>query len=201
MDVKRAWRKDPPQADITTLGGLVTDFKQRFPNTERDTVMEVAARAPTLAKAINAACASIGTNGKQHNHQSRVSAEARKELASVLKAKQRQLRSFTDFDQLHDFIAELGVAGIGPVTMYDVATRVGAWLELSPESVYLHAGVQGGALALGLVVKGDKVDRIARAALPVEFMQLTADEAEDFLCTYRTTFKPTMVKVYPDDAI
>jgi hypothetical protein len=45
---------------------------------------------------------------------------------------------------------EIGlIAGIGRLTVYDVATRIGAHVDLAPERAYLHAGTATGAKGTG----------------------------------------------------
>ena len=44
----------------------------------------------------------------------------------------------------------MGIRGIGVLTVYDVATRIAAHLDLEPARVYVHAGTAEGARALGL---------------------------------------------------
>jgi hypothetical protein len=53
------------------------------------------------------------------------------------------------------------------------ATYWGAFLDLSPEFVYLHCGTRDGARALGLL------------------RCLSADDLESFLCTFKDRFKAT----------
>lgn len=124
-----------------------------------------------------------------HNHQSKVREANRQALAiRILTRIERHHRGFTSFDDLHDVIEELRPEGIGPVTTYDVAVRIAAFLRIEPESLYLHAGVRQGwdALMGGESGGRHKLKRIPRWAWPEELRVLPADEVEDFLCTYRT---------------
>ena len=56
--------------------------------------------------------------------------------------------------------------------VYDTAVRIGAYLNLEPEEVYLHAGTKKGAAALGF--KHRKT--IDPKVLPREFQSLSAVE-------------------------
>jgi len=75
----------------------------------------------------------------------------------------------------------LPIAGIGILIVYDVTTWIGAYLDLAPEVVYLHAGAGKGAAALGF----DKRGTVNRRDLPRAFWRLRANEIEDCLCIYK----------------
>ena len=94
------------------------------------------------------------------------------------------MRKCSSFEALHTLIEREigGIPDIGPLTVYDVATRIGAHLQLEPEKVYLHSGTKKGARALGL---GARRKSLEPAELPVEFGRLTAREIEDCLCLYK----------------
>lgn len=143
-----------------------------------------------------------------HNHQTRVPESIRQEFGERLLAWRRPMRRIAmgpavlAFDALHDLCdAARPERGIGPVTLYDVATRIGAYLDVHPTSLYVHAGVREGLYAL---MEGSspetfedrrswaRVERIPEdnlVALWPEFKGLPPDEVEDLLCTYRDCFK------------
>ena len=75
---------------------------------------------------------------------------------------------------------------IGPLAIYDTACRIGAYLKLRPDKVYLHAGVRVGARAIGL---GQGRDVLEVDELPVPFRRLAAGEIEDCLCIYKNELK------------
>lgn len=187
MDITREFAARPPREELSDLGALVRDWIWRTEEKTltRDPVMDWCAEAPDFWTAVWRACRSRGANGKMHNHQSKVREANRQALAvRILTRIERRHRGFTDFDDLHDTIEELAPPGIGPVTVYDVAVRIGAFLRVEPTSLYLHAGVRIGWEALmGKPYRG--VKRIPARYLPPEFEPLPADEVEDFLCTYR----------------
>jgi hypothetical protein len=67
-----------------------------------------------------------------------------------------------------------------------MALRIGARFGLEPKRVYVHAGTRDGARALGL-----DADRrtIEMAELPAPIRRLTAREAEDLLCIYKSRLR------------
>lgn len=208
MDIKkREWRTNPPRREVDTLEGLVFDFKWRFPRDRRDMVVEYCREAYLLSQAVDRACASRTSpeiGGKMHNHQSRVPEAVRRAFAeSILEVKGIRRQS-PDFDSLFDLLEARAVPGIGPVTLYDVATRVGAFLGVEPTSLYLHAGVRQGVRALdlalpsrwnadsgGLAMQWNRIERIRGDVVIArwpEFVGMPPDEVEDFMCTYRSVF-------------
>jgi len=182
MDVKRELNG----VVLRTLGEVVDDFYTRFPPSRRDRVVEYARTAPTYRTAVVRACRSRDDRGKMHNHQSRVPRRALHALSVRLTDKYVSARACRNFDELHDLVRSCGGPGIGPVTTYDVAVRIGAFLGHEPMSVYLHAGVRLGWETLtGVRFAGE---RIERPDLPPELRACPADDVEDILCTYRAVF-------------
>lgn len=212
MDVKkREFRVNPPREELDSLAAIVRDYSWRFPRSKRDMVWEWCRVAPSLRVAVERACASRSEDGKMHNHQSRVHESARNEFCLLILEWKRDImrilnagmhKEYADykdpFDALHDLLDRIKPPGIGPVTVYDVATRIGAYLGVEPTSLYIHAGVRIGLNYLSwatidpLATKSfRRIDRIPATVLHTlwpEFSELPPDEVEDFLCTYRDCF-------------
>jgi hypothetical protein len=123
-------------------------------------------------------------DGHRHPHSYRRKLEALKEAYRRLQAIPGEMQKCSSFEALHDLIEReiSSIDDIGPLTVYDMATRIGAHLHLEPEKVYLHSGTKKGAGALGL---GARRKTLELAELPVEFARLTASESEDCLCLYK----------------
>lgn len=181
--------RHPPRAPLNTLANIVADWHFRYgvngvEKLQRDTVVDVCKRSRDLEEAIGSACASKRTNGKLHNHQSRVPWAIREHFADLIKARLTK-EPPRDFDHLIGMLERIRPAGIGDVTTYDVATRIGGYLNLEPTTVYLHADVAYGYCQLMKYGKGRKPPaKVARDSLPPPLNELPADEAEDFLCSY-----------------
>jgi hypothetical protein len=204
MDIEREWRVRPPTEPMTDLGAIVRDYVVRFPRERRDMVWEYCRTAPDLKTAILRAVRSRGEDGKMHNHQTRVPEAIREEFGSECRLQRRNIdltmKSKMDkFDALHDLLDSIKPKGIGPVTLYDVATRIGAFLGVDPTSLYLHAGVREGINLLNDGENGayfdrkewSKIERVPQDRLRgiwPEFSALPPDEVEDLLCTYRNAF-------------
>jgi hypothetical protein len=127
-------------------------------------------------------------NGKMHGHQCRVSPKLVKGLSEALRDKKCP-EDFTDFAEVYDWTQSVThrVKGLGTMTAYDVARRLGAWLKISPSSVYLHSGTKIGANRLGIY--GDVV---ALNQFPQEIQSLGSTHAENFLCLYKESLYKTM---------
>jgi hypothetical protein len=87
----------------------------------------------------------------------------------------KQLAKTADFAALHALVeGEIGeITGIGALTVYDIAHRIGAHFGKAPRPAYLHAGIRKGARVFN--ISGDSFDpRI----LPKAFSRLAPYEIE-----------------------
>jgi hypothetical protein len=136
----------------------------------------------SLEDAVTKAAMAELPNGQRFIHQHRIPAavlgQARDALLKL------DYRSLTSFAELHELVAKTlhPIHGVGLLTIYDTAHRLGAYFKLSPEHVYLHAGVRVGAKALGLQ---DWKDKLTMNVFPQAFQRLRPEQAEDCLCIYK----------------
>lgn len=139
-------------------------------------------RMPSLEEAVSEAALSKSTTGKRHPHQRRIPSTALNQVRKALLG--IKLSKFRSFEELHEKIKSTigNIPKIGPLAIYDISHRIGAYLRLEPEYVYLHCGVTIGAKALGLNTHRDKLSPIE---LPAPFRKLKADEIEDCLCIFK----------------
>lgn len=98
---------------------------------------------------------------------------------------------FEDFDELYDFISMVisGIQGIGPLTVYDTAKRIGHLFSfpIYPKSyVYLAAGAMDGAKAL-LKAKNLRFREPIHKFAPF-FGTFPSIFIEDMLCIYKKVF-------------
>ncbi len=136
-------------------------------------------RQPDLPAAIEIAAMCIGPNGRKHPHQYRIPQLALADAKVALLRCQNKIDKSSDFDNLHGIVASefKDIPGLGKLTIYDTALRLGLYLRLEPQKVHLHAGALIGARALGY-----EGDVITRDQLPPPLAQLSAAEVEAFLC-------------------
>ena len=148
----------------------------------------------TLAEAIEVAAKAIDDQNKIHNHQRHVGREKLNAFADQLKQKEEYIRQAKNFDELLSVVEAVKCERIGHLTHYDTATRIGAYLNIFPDKIYLHTGTRVGAAHLLGNINGRKF--ITLDELPKDFLKqdLTASEFEDILCIFKDNFKPPFVK-------
>ena len=88
------------------------------------------------------------------------------------------------------------VARFGKLASYDVAHRIGAYLNLVPDYIYLYAGTADGAKALGLW--GDKVEK---SKFPKSLQRLSPAQIEDFLCIFKNELSSRSKISFSDENI
>ena len=131
--------------------------------------------------------------GKRHPHQRRIPLHVLQAANSRLQAINQRLGKAKSFAELHGLIAQqIGpIPGIGDLTVYDIAHRIGAYLSLAPEAIYLHAGTREGAQALNLTG-----EMIALSQVPAE-LKLTPAEIEDCFCIYKDALRRGSLSLRP----
>lgn len=194
-NVEKEMATRPARWPLDTLDACIRDFLwRRSPgggmDVKADDIPAMCAEATDFNAAVWIAVASKRRNGKMHSHQTKVTKDARREFGYRIIDEYHsdgRLSTPDNFDAFYDRLWDIRPAGIGPLTTYDVATRVGAYLELEPKSLYLHTGVRVGyeAMYSGSRRASAVAVRIPVYLWPTPLTQLSADMAEDFLCTYR----------------
>lgn len=141
-----------------------------------------------LPSAVKRAALAEDRAGKRLRHQWRLKRQVLVESASRLRRRAEALRTAGSFEQLHSEVERcIGViAGIGPLTVYDTALRIGAFLHHEPELVYLHAGTREGARH---VTTKWREKTVAKSDLPAAFQCLKAREIEDCFCIYEEALR------------
>jgi len=136
-------------------------------------------RSPSAA--IRMAALSLRADGKRQDHQRRIPKQVLDDAEVQLQTIRTNIAKATDFDALHRLVlAQIGpIRGVGELTVYDIAHRIGCYLGKHPERVYLHAGTKVGARAFGM--RGTSFDP---AVLPRPFARLSPAEIEDVLCIF-----------------
>lgn len=145
------------------------------------------AQPAAAAAAIKRAAAAQGQNGNRLSHQYRLSQGAIGAASKALVNARGELWAATDFDELFDVVEDkvLRIPGIGPLYVYDTALRIGAFREILPERVYLHAGARVGARRL---LRVRNVGPVEIDDFPRPYRELPAYEIENLLCSYRRNF-------------
>ena len=141
----------------------------------------------TLKDAVENAGLAKRPSGKRFDHQRRIPQKVLIEAKNRLISNLKRIKEAKNFDELYNEIYSLisDINGIGLLYIYDTALRIGAYLGLEPNKVYLHAGTLQGARNLGISTK-NKI--IAVHYFPKELQRLKPREIEDCLCIYKEKF-------------
>lgn len=141
-----------------------------------------------LANAIDRIAKACMEDGRKHDHQRRVSPRVLCVCSKRLLSEASRIAACNSFEDVFRLVSDAldGVRGAGEMLIYDTTDRLALRLGLAPDRVYLHAGTAEGAKALKLVGRG--VRSIDLAQLPAPLRVLSAREAEDVLCIYKSVF-------------
>ena len=181
---EKSCRRNGKKAENLTLTDIIRLYREEYFSVLEDELgkFKKIYKAPKLKELIRAAASGKDPEtGKKMPHQSRFPAEALlQQWAEVLPDAVAEIKNCSTFQQLHDLIKEKRLKGIGPLTCYDTALRIGYALGFPPkETVYLHAGAQLPGESKkpdGCVKKGELLGELA--ALP-------AYHIENLLCIYK----------------
>lgn len=174
----------PGRGKLDTYLAIVKDYIESR-GSSPDEVLEFYREQKTLKDALKLAAYAKTRNGKLHPHQYKLDKTVYAKIHTRLK--QRNLEQCETFHELFQLVEDaiLSIDGVGALMVYDTAHRLGAYLGLRPEYVYIHAGAKIGAKALGVRRK----PWISRFELPQEFRRLKPEQVEDCLCIYKDELK------------
>lgn len=181
LDCGRGAKRD----SLRTISAIVRAYLKLRPDDEQ-CGLGYYADAPNRETAIERAVLSRTKEGKRHSHQRRISAQVlRRAKTALLKADLDEIRVF---DDLHERVhASIGrIKGIGELAVYDFSHRIGTYLGVFPDHVYLHCGTREGAKALGL---DHKAAKLPLTSFPAPFRKLRPDQIEDCLCIFKDDFE------------
>lgn len=178
-------KKAPSKNSVDTIADVVDDYIVRFRGPARDELRWFADQ-PSLKAAIHMAGTATGEHGKLV-HQWRRPRALLRAFANRLTGRIDAIRNARSFDALYDIVESAALKGIAALTIYDTALRIGAFLNVEPEDVYLHAGTKVGARALGF----HRRETLSERELPNAFRRLTPSEIEDCLCIYKDDLTAT----------
>jgi hypothetical protein len=152
-------------------------------------------RQPSLEAAIKVAAKAENEQGLRYSHQYRITRKAMQEAERILLENHDYLRKCKSFHELWQLISKIlsTISGIGELYIYDTALRIGAYLNILPERVYLHAGTRTGAKAFGITSR--RIEWLDVDELPAPLKELPPHEVEDILCIYKGDAKGDTIPV------
>jgi hypothetical protein len=173
----------PSKGSLQSLEEVVQDYiDRRRPSAEEE--LKYFRDQPNLPAAIRVAALAINKGGERHSHQRRIPGDMLKHFRRGLSAKRKVLPNCKTFPELMK-ISEKVAGGIWRkpgLTVYDTTHRIGVYLGLEPDRVYLHTGTRDGARAMGLK---SSVSYIFPNEFPKAFRRLKPYEIENCLCIYK----------------
>jgi hypothetical protein len=141
----------------------------------------------TLEDVLRIAGKAHDEKGKRYRHQRRIKPKAIQEATKHLLELHDDLRPCFTFHELWALIRDnlKPIPGIGELYIYDAALRIGAYLRLTPERVYLHAGTRIGARKAGLLLRArGRREWLESNELPALLRDLPPSDIENLLCIY-----------------
>jgi len=151
----------------------------------KGSIEEYTAEQKCIDEAIRVAVNSKFKDGKTHTHQYRIYNYVYDEFIQNLLLVIKEIKNTKNFDELINVIDTNKPSGAGELFCYDVAIRIGYYIKLLPEKIYIHAGTRKGLIKLF----GRKIHekKILKNDLPEPFKscELKPDQLEDFFCIYK----------------
>ncbi len=138
-----------------------------------------------LKDVIEAAAKAVDDYGKIHFHQRRVAKADLLAFAEKLINLENELANAPTFDEIYTIIKNTSQAGINEVTVFDTAFRIGSYLNLFPDKIYLTSGTRIGAEHL--LGKLDDKNTLLPTDFPSPFQRedLSTADIEDILYVCR----------------
>lgn len=136
------------------LWAIITHYKNNG-GKRAEAELKIFRNQPSIVEAIYLAALGNKPNGKRFDHQREIPRIALCESKVRLIREIERLKSVNSFKDLYNVVDQIigSIKGIGELTTYDTALRIGAKLGLEPQDVYLHAGTREGACKLGIKTK------------------------------------------------
>lgn len=150
-----------------------------------------------LRNAIIIAAKAIDDQHKVHFHQRRVKREDLAIFSQKLVDLEDALSTVTTFEDLSEIVNQASSPEISELTIYDTAFRIGHYLKIYPDKIYLQGGVRKGAEHLLGLLADTKYLAVSELPSPFQQKNLTQAEVEDILYLYRDELE-NCVKIEED---
>lgn len=168
------------------LENIINQYK-RLKGKYPDTWIEHCKNQKSLQKAIYVAAMSLNDLGKRHPHQYRLKKEDMQIFEENILSSISNIKRAQNFDSLFKIVEQSAPKGIGELMIYDATVRIGAFLNLSPDKIYIHAGTKTGLHKLIGKFKGKTINK-SQLPEPFKSSNLGCYELEDVLCIYKKKF-------------
>ena len=175
--------------DIEYYNSKIMEYKNnKKGNCSIDNVIKYVLEQNSLEEAINIAIMSKDKNGNFHPHQYRIYNDVYENFIQNLLSIKNKIKDSKNFDELIKTIEKYKPFRAGELFCYDVALRIGHYLKLLPDRIYIHAGTRKGLS--NLLKRRIYEQTINKQNLPEPFCScdLTPGQLEDFLCINKEIF-------------
>ena len=150
-----------------------------------DPIVKYTLTQKKIEDAIYIAVMSRDKTGRKHSHQWRIYDHVYENFSQNLLNVRDKIENSKNFDELLNIIDEEKPSGAGELFCYDTAVRIGHYLNLFPEKIYLHAGTRKGLEALlKRKIYGKTINK-NNLPEPFKSCKLSPGQLEDFFCIYK----------------
>ena len=136
-----------------------------------------------LEDAITFAALAKDFTGKRFSHQRRIRKNCLMQFRDNVLKYRENINNAKSFEDLHAIVEKARVYGIGELAVYDTAQRIGQYMGLYPNYVYMHAGTRSGARKL--IGEKARMNMVDKTEFPESFRKLSCAAIEDILCRYK----------------
>jgi hypothetical protein len=150
----------------------------------------------SLENAIKIACSCKDEINYIHPHSRRLMKKNLDAITNNLLSEIDKIKNIKNFHELFCIILKNKVSGVGELAMYDIGTRIGHYLNIYPDYIYLHASPTTAVKLLGIFEKSKNIGDtkylyLTRDDLPddIKYSNLTIMQIEQLLCACEECFK------------
>jgi hypothetical protein len=173
-----------PIYNTKKLDSIIKHYKANSRKRE-DKHIEFCIGQNSLADAINVAAKAVDENNKIHFHQRRVGRTELDTFAESLVSFENEIEKAISFDDIFEITKKAKTEGINELAQFDTALRIGNFLKMLPQKVYLTSSTRTGAENL-LGHLFDKTSlTIEDFPTPFNRPDLSTTEIEDILHIYK----------------
>jgi hypothetical protein len=172
--------------DDLEIAGIIKHYHENFKE-KIDLQMDFCLAQTTLNEAIVVAAKAIDATGKVHFHQRRIAKIELEKFAIRIAGKEDKILAINTFEGLYKLIDAEANREISELTVYDTALRIGNFLKIYPEKIYLQTGTKAGAE----VLLGNLGDRrtLKIEDFPEAFQNESLKDLEEILYEYKGQLK------------
>jgi hypothetical protein len=150
-----------------------------------DRVISFCLKQKTLEEAIKIAILSRDIDNKKHKHQYRIANIQLKVYYNKVSLIETKIKNVKSFEELLNLLIIEKTVGIGYLALYDIALRIGYYIKIKPDFIYLHAGAKTGAINFfGRKIKNKYLSKDEFVAKATDFKNFSCAEIEAFLCIH-----------------